>query len=277
MPSALVINHGTLSSTVKDSSNLLTQISKMYGCTDHGLGSYYSMSANLPVVTTPGFGTDEFVYKLRHESGKITAAVARFHIHEAASWLWGDLQKAMMGGDPNLLGDIIFIGWSRGAILTWYQIYNLRTEHNSNANFHVLAIDPCYGPHILKHEEIPQAQDTVRRKWEISMMFQLAAADSLKSALTAPLLPPYPSNDPVSRMFLPGRHGSPVDPNDRYGDIYSLARELVGQFIARCNAGFQQYFHLLPNSISRACYARCKVKDKSMNYSVCYRPCSFGL
>ncbi len=296
MTNVLVLNHGTTSQHTPWDKNLLSEIGRVYGVSfNDALHLYGFSSAAHAVLVYPGFGTSQFNAKLNfnqtirkswrlkianielssdkvrevtQDAIKLEQTVeAKDWIDDAASWLWDDLDIITNGNRKNV-DHILFIGWSRGAILTWYQIYDFFYTHKCTANYQVLAIDPSYGPAVYK-AAANRAQEKANRIWEILMMYQLGGPLS-KNRAYDPFMTPYPSTNPHRRDFLPGIHGSAVE-EDGYGNIKLLGAGIVGEFIAESQCGFTHFFPRPTPRERRQVYATCKNNLTSMNYSSCRR------
>lgn len=303
MASALVINHGTTTDTDAKPKNLLSELTRLIGCSpfrDADRLLYLKRSAATAVITNPGFGTENLMHRMawisKDSGGKkqdkdirstsnlaramtgsaVSLALAKPFMSEVAGWLKHDLEHATNGKLADIR-DIVFIGWSRGAILTWYQIHGLLNDPDFRKNpgrFHVLGIDPSYGPTMVAHPEIRRAQrhvDSTGRSWEILMLFQYDTPSNARLLLDA-----YPTMNPQVRFFLPGQHSSPVE-SDKYGDIKRIGQQIVAAFLARCNLGFPTTYHPPNDPEVRKIYAKCKIVDKSWNYSNCFRNSVKGL
>ena len=294
MTDVLIINHGTTSQHTPWDKNLLSDIGKKYSVSfKPELQLYGYSSVVYPVLVYPGFGTTQFnakknfnqeknqgyskTYRLKVGSKEVSGddinkirqiIQAKDWIDAAASWLWDDLDIISNGNRHNI-NNLLFIGWSRGAVLTWYQIFDLVYNRGFEVNFQALAIDPSYGPAYTR-SAANRAQEKANRIWEISMMYQMGGTNP-KGLAEDSLMTPYPSTKPDLRVFLPGKHGSAVK-EDGYGNIKLLGAGVVGGFLASSECGFPQYFQQPTTREIREVYAKCKNSlHPFLNFSHCTR------
>lgn len=278
----MVLNHGSTTDDTNNA-NLITIISR-----------HYKRNRPDSTYTLPGFGSGEYV-KLAAGEGDLRAPGAGLlakstvaYAHSLMQATVHHLLEELYGGGgegPRLqirekyrnIRDIVFIGWSRGCITTWYQIRALE-KVGFNGNFHVLNFDPCYGPTVLPHQWIYEGMHSpqLRTSWEVLMLFCGRVKGKAEGSGFV-LFPPWPSNNPMTkRAFIPGEHSSAVEnTNMRWGPLWKIGFSIAESFL-RTILPMQLIsppeLVLLTKPQHREIYARCKLKDGSSNYGGTPRP-----
>lgn len=226
MADILVLNHGTLAGN-NEATNIITKLFES------------NKKSTLKTFCYAGFSHSDFNSRwwktpiLERSTLYLPSTAyleAKTFMKTTSMWLIKDIESNMgnwgITGWANI-GKIIFIGWSRGCIVTWYQIYRLREKKSSgfNAGLYVLNFDPCYGPSTYKSNTKKAMQEVLPAR--CSEVYALHEKGS------SSIYPPYPNvRAGVDRIYLPGVHNSV--PTHRsagtYGDIWKLGDMAVRKF-----------------------------------------------
>lgn len=265
MARLIVLNHGTLDDNENNSGKgkLITELNK------------YFKNKSVPFLTYPGFGSPEFLRLYKQNQGSLAliaeglgaAAIAKNSINSVAKWLKNDVETKLNFPRIKLvdIDKIYFVGWSRGCILTWYQIYHLRKKFNWSGQAYVLNYDPSYGPAWSK-SRVSYAQGEAKICWEVLMMHDNNS-----------LFMSYPNNHKrgVWRVFLPGVHRDPVaKTGNTYEEIWKIGETIANAFFRQQGAGVNTNLTTITPKKMRSIYANCKLKyppRKIKNYSDCCR------
>ena len=208
MADLLVVNHGTTADQ-NTPNNVLSILSRAN-----------NDNINPVLLDTPGFASPAFNQKWLETHvniGGLSLVRAKpFTETVAREWFDHQLRNDCMMKLPlthttnpwSVVDNVIFVGWSRGCITTWYQIFYLLQDQNflaSRPNIRIFNIDPCFGPSNWK-SDIRTAMNYLGRDDIIEEAYALNESGvNVVPGVFA--LYPY-SREPCTRHFLPGKHAT---------------------------------------------------------------------
>lgn len=219
MANLLVVNHGTTADQ-NTPNNVLSILSRKN-----------RDNRNPVLLDTPGFASHAFNKKWleNHANlGPLSLLQAKSFMDTVASTWFNDqlLNDCMMKlpfthlDNPwSVIDNVIFVGWSRGCITTWYQIFYLLHNQRFLAhrpNIRIFHIDPCYGPSNWK-ADIRTAMNYLGAGDIIEEAYALNES-GVKVFPGVFALYPY-TREPITRHFLPGKHATGAEiGGDKYGE-----------------------------------------------------------
>lgn len=220
MANLLVINHGTCADKNKPNYILATLSNDNTGNSPYRIDipGYASADFNLRAGNTM---KAKWFSKIR-AGGYVEKVTARWFEEDLMAH--HDTVGSASDNPWELFTKVIFIGWSRGCINTWYELFYMSQFGNFlNSGFngrkpeiHIFHIDPCFGPSNWKSDirtgmNLLSGNDTVTECYAVN-------ESGVKVLPGVYASYPFNQSHPCTRHFLPGKHATGALSDDhKYG------------------------------------------------------------
>ena len=233
MATLLVVNHGSNHSRETP---------------DYVLADFSKANENnggVLLIDTPGFGSTAFNTKWADKErsstkkGSFSLVQAKWYMEFVADKWFKDALVSVANTRPDVktwaeIKKIVFVGWSRGCITTWYQIFYLQ-QYNKIFNYYrpkicIFNIEPCYGPSNWKSD----IRAGMRYIGSGDILEEAYAVNESGMKILPGVFALYPYNQGIcKRYFLPGKHSTgTIRSDESYGkNTISLYTQRLRDFL----------------------------------------------
>jgi hypothetical protein len=246
MADLLVINHGTCSDINTNN------------CVLAALSTANDANTSPHRIDIPGYASGEFNRLAPNNKPSLSKLRAKAYVENTCSVIFRNQLFDIFGRIGNATDNpwdtfdrMIIVGWSRGCINTWYQLYYLSqfgrgvfdaAFGGSKPQIHIFHIDPCFGPSNWKSDiragmQVLTGADTLTECYAVN-------ESGFKIFMGVYAAYPYNQNHHCNRHFLPGKHATGALSDDtKYGHntnqlwVYQLIRFLNGTGVGGLNLG----------------------------------------